>query len=116
MNGDVQKYFESAPQRRRERLEVLHAMILELFPESVVDMGYKMPTYHVGEGWIAIVNQKQYVSLYTCGSHHIEEFKRKCPTINTGKGCIRFKDNDRLPLSAIQSVIRHAIEYPKSTT
>ena len=113
MNRDVLNYIKALPKKRRERLEILHAMILELFPPAVVDMQYKMPTYHVGEGWVAIANQKDYVSLYTCGYHHIEKFKKKHPRINAGKGCIRFKDNDALPLSDLKSVVRHAIEHPK---
>jgi len=40
---------------------------------------------HVGDGWVAIANQKHYVSLYTCGYHHIERFKQRCPRIKTGK-------------------------------
>jgi len=72
-----------------------------------------MPTYKVKNGWVALANQKRYVSLYTCGAHHIAEFKVKYPAINTGKGCINFKSKDPVPVTALKKVVRHAIENPK---
>ena len=113
MHSSVKQYMKNALPERQERLKMLHDMILKLYPTAVVDMCYKMPTYHMGEGWVSVANQKHYVSLYTCGSHHIEQFKKKYPRINTGKGCIRFKDRDTLPLSDLQAVVKHAMKYPK---
>jgi uncharacterized protein YdhG (YjbR/CyaY superfamily) len=72
-----------------------------------------MPTYRKGEGWVALANQKNYISLYTCGYHHIESFKTHYPDIKTGKGCINFRDKDDIPLKDIEAVVRHAIEHPK---
>lgn len=37
-------------------VEQLHELILGLFPEAEVTMAYKMPTYKVGEGWVAVAN------------------------------------------------------------
>lgn len=114
MNDQVQAYFDALPANRKSRIESLHSLILTLFPDAVVDMQYKMPTYRFGDGWVAVANQKNYISLYTCGFHHIEDFKAKHPSTKTGKGCINFRDKDPLPLSDIESVVTHAIEHPKS--
>jgi len=76
-------------------------------------MSYRMPTYKVKDGWVAIANQKRYVSLYTCGAHHIAGFKEKYPGIRTGKGCINFKATDQIPVAAVKAVIKHAIEQSK---
>ena len=67
MNIDdgVNAYFRSVPRERVQRLKTLHDLILKHFPEATVDMKYNMPTYRVAEGWVAIANQKHYVSLYT---------------------------------------------------
>jgi uncharacterized protein YdhG (YjbR/CyaY superfamily) len=72
-----------------------------------------MPTYRIGEGWVAIANQKHHVSLYTCGYHHIEAFRKAHPRIKTGKGCINFRDRDELPTEDIRQVVQHAIRQPK---
>lgn len=113
MNKELQIYIQSVPPARSERFNTIHSLIINLYPDAVVDLSYKMPTYKVGEGWVALANQKQYLSLYTCGYHHIEAFKENNPAIKTGKGCINFRDKDELPIDDIELVIRHAIEHPK---
>ena len=113
MNSDVAEYFAAVPAGRRSGIETLHALIIRRYPQAVVDMSYKMPTYRVGEGWVALANQKNYISLYTCGYHHIEAFKARHPKIKTGKGCINLRDKDELPLADLERVIEHAIEHPK---
>ena len=58
MKNDVQDYFNTVPDSRRAHIDNLHSLIVELFPEAIVDMKYKMPTYSYAEGWVAIANQK----------------------------------------------------------
>jgi uncharacterized protein YdhG (YjbR/CyaY superfamily) len=106
-------YLRSVPEARKALLDELHAMVLRLYPQASVAMQYKMPTYHVGESWVAIANQKHYVSLYTCGYHHIGRFKQRCPQIKTGKGCINLKVTDDIPWPELESVVKHAIDHPK---
>ncbi len=113
MNIEIENYFKTVSVDRRERFNILHSLIVKLYPAVVVDMSYKMPTYKVGEGWVALANKKNYISLYTCSHHHIESFKENNPGIKTGKGCINFKDKDDLPIKDIKQVIKHAIEQPK---
>lgn len=110
---EVESYLLSIPEPRRARARQLHDMILEHYPRARVDLQFRMPTYHVGEGWVALANQKHYLSLYTCGYHHIAAFRRKHPRIRTGKGCINLRDRDPLPLADLRAVVRHAIESPK---
>ena len=113
MNTEVVEYIQSVPGERIERFNTLHFLIIKLYPEVVVDMSYKMPTYRFSDGWVALANQKNFISLYTCGYHHIESFKENNPQIRTGKGCINFKDKDDLPIKDIERVIRHSFEHPK---
>jgi len=113
MNRQVEKYFDAVPEDRRPLVEKLHDLILELYPDATVGLDYKMPTYKVNEGWVALANQKRYVSLYTCGEIHLAQFKKKHPDIPTGKGCINFKPNVKIPLASVRQVVRHAIDHPK---
>lgn len=112
-DADVRAYFDSVPDSRVAHVEALHGLILKLFPDATVDMRYKMPTYRFGDGWVALANQKNHVSLYTCGAHHLVEFKKTHPRIKTGKGCINFRESDVLPLDDLKAVIEHAIRHPK---
>jgi uncharacterized protein YdhG (YjbR/CyaY superfamily) len=76
-------------------------------------MSYKMPTYRAVTGWVALANQKNYISLYTCAASHLESYKQKYPEQKTGKGCINFRDGDEIHLDDLEAVIRHAIENAK---
>ena len=113
MPNTTQEYFTALPSDRRTILDALQHLILSLYPDATIDMQYKMPTYHAGDGWVALANQKDHVSLYTCGESHLVEFKQKHPDIKTGKGCINLKPIDDLPLEDIEQVVGHAIEHPK---
>ena len=107
------QYLATVPQERRDMVAELHAIVLSVYPEAEVSMRYRMPTYEVADGWVALANQKRYVSLYTCGYHHIAGFKAEHPTYKTGKGCINFKPSEPIPADAVRQVVRHAIEHPK---
>ncbi|NND69781.1 MAG: DUF1801 domain-containing protein [Halioglobus sp.] len=104
-------YLAGMPAGRRERVDALRDLIRSLYPDATESMDYKMPTFRQGEGWVAVANQKQYISLYTCAAEHLAPFKEKHPKINTGKGCIRFKDRDELPLADLEQVIKSAMEF-----
>jgi len=113
MDKAIEAYFASVPEVRKQIVNALHNLIVGLYPKASVDMRYKMPTYLFGDGWVALANQKHYVSLYTCGYHHIAEFKEKHPKIKAGKGCINFMPGDQLPLQDLKAVVKHAITQPK---
>ena len=113
VDEDVRRYLDAVPDARKAHIDTLHSAIMEYFPESMVNMKYKMPTYCYGKGWVALANQKNYVSLYTCSADHLEEFRKKYPHYKTGKGCINFREKDEIPVDAVKAVIRHAILHPK---
>lgn len=113
MNKQVQKYLAAIPVDRRARFRQLHELVLSLYPDAQVDLSYRMPTYKSGAGWVALANQKQYISLYTCAAQHIAGFRKKYPSIKTGVGCINFKPTDPVPVAAVRGVIRHAMQQIK---
>jgi uncharacterized protein YdhG (YjbR/CyaY superfamily) len=113
MHRAVQRYFDDIPENRRERFMSIHNLIVQLYPNAAIDMEYKMPTYRVGDGWVALANQKHYISLYTCGESHLLPYKTKHPTQRTGKGCINFRARDDIHSDDLAAVIKHAIESPK---
>lgn len=92
----------------------IHKLIRKLYPDATIDMSYRMPTYRVGDAWVALANQKQYISLYTCGTSHLGSYGEKYPQQKTGKGCINFRDGDAIHLDDLGAVIKHAIESPKT--
>ena len=109
MKKEILKYFDAVPAPRKLKVLKLHALIVARFPDANIDMHYSMPTYRHGNDWVAIANQKNYVSLYTCSSEHIAKFRADHPDIKTGKGCINFRDRDAIPEAAVRQVIEHAM-------
>ena len=107
----LNSYIEVLPEARRIKLQRLADLIISLYPSAEVSMKYKMPTFTIDAGWVAIANQKNYVSLYTCSAQHLEQFKQSYPAIKTGTGCINFKDKDDLPIDALKQVITSAMDF-----
>jgi len=97
------------PERRTQALTV-HELILGLFSRVQVSMKYKMPTYESDHGWIAIGNQKNYWSVYTCSPEKIECYVRRHPRIKHGKGCLNFKPNDTVNADDLEPVVRNALQ------
>ena len=109
----VNDYIQSISDQRLDRYMSIHNLILKLYPDAFVDMSYKMPTYKAGDGWVALANRNNYISLYTCGASHLESYKKTQPQQKTGKGCINFRERDVIHLDDLETVIMHAVSHPK---
>lgn len=108
-------YLARVPDRRSERFAALRELVRSLYPDARESMRYKIPTYEREQGgWVALANQKQYISFYTCSPEHIAPFKSLYPDIKTGKGCINFRDRDEFAIEDLAPVIRSAMEQVKT--
>jgi len=115
VKADLKTYFDKLPADRRQSVLELHHLVVSSVEGLTVNLAYRMPTYRRGDGWVALANQKNYISLYTCSAEHLAEFKARHPDIKTGKGCINFQPGRKIPFEDLRAVIVHAIEHPKST-
>ncbi len=112
MKDDAQaiaRYVAQVPQARRERALALHGLILTLFPQVEVSLAHRMPTYRLGENFVAWASQKRHLALYTCGEARIAGFRARHPEIDAGRGCLRFRDSQRLPLADLAQVVKGAL-------
>ncbi len=50
-----------------------------MVPAANIRIKYGMPTFEMNSGWVAVANQKNYVSLYTCSPDHIAPYREKHP-------------------------------------
>ena len=104
------QYLKNVPPKRKQIFLELLDLVNTMYPNSNPSMKYKMPTFTNGDGWVAIANQKNYISLYTCSAEHLEEFKKRHPKVKTGKGCVNIQDRDDFPVAELASVIKSAME------
>lgn len=107
MDPAVQSYFDAIPETHRHLFDRLHSMIIELYPEPAMSISYGIPTYTVGRRRVYLGLWKGGVSLYAVP---VEEFKKKHPSIKTGKGSLNFRLTDVLPEADIREAARQGIE------
>ena len=112
MTADFEQYAARATDDRRPLFDALHEIITGLCPEALQVIWYRMPTYRVGDGWVALGYWREGVSLYTNSPEHIAPIKAAHPKIKTNKASINFRAGAELPLEAVEQVVRHAMEHP----
>ena len=103
----VPAYLEEVPGERRAVMRKLRALIRKAAPRAAESMRYGMPTYELGgELFCAFASQKGYLALYLCDTQVVARFRSELGTTNCGKGCIRYRNPEILPLDVIERLLR----------
>ncbi len=113
MKNEIDTYLSGIPAERKDKLEAIRKAFLNSADGLRETMKYKMPTYEKGSGWVCIGNQKKYISVYFCSAELIENIRKKHPDIDTGKGCVRIKDHQQVPLADLVSSFKKAMQAKK---
>ena len=121
-----EEYLAELSPERREAVSAVREVILDNLPEGYEEgMEYGMISYHVpldrhpdtynGRplGVAALASQKNYMSLYLLGVCYDPETERRFKErfaasgkkLDMGRGCLRFKKLDDLPLEVIAGAI-----------
>lgn len=125
----VAQYLRELPPEKRRVVAKVRAVIRRNLPKGFVEsmsfgmIGYGIPlsryphTYN-GEplGLIALAAQKHYFALYlytvyadaAAGKQFRVAYERTGKKLDMGKGCVRFKDLDSLPLDLIGKTVAAA--------
>jgi uncharacterized protein YdhG (YjbR/CyaY superfamily) len=128
----VDGYLSALPPDRREALATVRAAILKHLPEGYVEtIGFGMIAYVIplarfpktynGQPLMiaALASQKTYMSVHLLNLYghpptlkwFVEEFKNAGKKLDMGKGCVRFKSLDDLPIDLIgQTVARCPVD------
>lgn len=104
------QYMADLPSVRRKRLARLIAAISKWFPKASLTMKYNMPTFELGENWVALANMKNYISVYTCSPHHISHYTGRHPEVKFGKGCLNFRDGDEIHMKDLKKTVKSALK------
>lgn len=110
---ELDEYLGGLSEMRLEMYRALERIIRKVAPDVRVSMRYRMPTFERGANWVAVGNQKHYLSLYTCSAQFLESFRVAHPAIKCGKGCINFRDKDDIPHKDVEDVVRKAFTFQK---
>lgn len=104
----VAGYLDELPEDRRAALAQLRKLIRKVAPKAVESMQYGMATYAMGDMLCALASQKGYMALYVGGAALVAH-RQKLKGLNCGKGCIRFKSIDDLPLDEVTVILQDAV-------
>ena len=109
----VDKYYSTIPEFRLNRIQKIRSTFLKSDNEVRESFKYKMPTFEKDGNWVALANQKNYISVYFCSEDLISNIRKKHPELNTGKGCVRIKDNNQIPLLELKKSFTRALKLKK---
>jgi hypothetical protein len=122
----VEAYLDELPADRRGTVEAVRAVVLDHLPTGFEEgmqhgmIGYyvplsRYPTTYNGEplGIAALANQKRYISLYLMGIYandadawwFREQWTLSGKRLDMGKGCVRFKNLDDVPLDVVGAAV-----------
>jgi len=104
-----QEYIDSLPRIRRDRLSELKERFERAVPEVQLTMRYKMPTFERGDHWACLGNQKHHISIYFCSEAINAPVVANNPKLNCGKGCVRIRDTQEVPIEDLVDAYRRAM-------
>jgi uncharacterized protein YdhG (YjbR/CyaY superfamily) len=106
----VTEYLDELDPTCRAAVERLRTLVRAAVPDATETMHYRMPTYELSRPVCSIGVQKHHVALYLCEIKALERHRDAFGHLDCGKGCIRFRDLDDLPLDAVRDLLEDAAD------
>ena len=104
----VSEYLKELPADRKAALGKLRALINRIAPKATEGMKYGLPSF--GD-LCAFASQKNYMALYVCEGDIVDAYRAELGKLSCGKGCIRFKRVEDLPLATIESILKDILKW-----
>ena len=102
----VDDYLGELPPERQAALARIREIARERLPGHVEVMRYGMMSFERGGvGEVAVASQKQYVAVYFMGGDVFEQNAERLQGHDHGKGCLRFKDVDRIDYALLADLM-----------
>lgn len=105
------RYLAGIPAERREAIDRVWQAVRKSVPAGYTEkITPKFLTFMAGDEWyLALANQKNYLSLYLCSVYVFPELKAKLDNsgkkLKCGKSCINFQRAEDLPLDTIAEIV-----------
>jgi len=91
MDDAVRGYVDALSARNRALFDRVHGLILDVHPDAIVALSYKMPSYQVGSRRIYVGVWQHGVSLYGWGGDRDAGFTARHPDLISGRATIRLR-------------------------
>ena len=107
---EVDQYLKALEPDRQTALTQLRSLVLDVVPDAVETLKYRMPTYAYGDHVLcAFASQKRYMSLYV-DIELLEKHQDELGHLDLGKSCIRFKRMEQLPLDVVRTILIETVD------
>ena len=106
-----EQYLSNLPPERRDEVDEVWRAVRASMPAGYTEeVGPKYLLFNAGDQqYVALANQKNYISLYLIPLYVFPELKAKLDAsgsnVKCGKGCINFKRAGDLPMEVIAEII-----------
>jgi uncharacterized protein YdhG (YjbR/CyaY superfamily) len=94
MDDAVRDFIDAIGPEQRPLFDRVHWLIMEAYPQAVVVLSYKMPTYKVDDRRLYVGVWKHGVSFYGWDEGRGAGFTARHPELSSGKGTIRLSPGD----------------------
>jgi len=108
-NSEANAYIKKLSDDRRKFLEAIRKIVFDVVPEAEETFQYKMPTYEYHGLLFSMASQKHHVGLYFCNEKSLAKFKDKLKGIDCGKGCLRFRKLEDVPLLLVKQILNQSV-------
>ena len=105
------EHLAALPPERRTEVEKVWRLVRRSMPDGYVEeIGPKFLSFKAdGEWYVALANQKNYISLYLMPVYIFPELRAKLDgsgkKLKCGKSCVNFRRADELPLETIAEIV-----------
>jgi hypothetical protein len=106
-----EQYLAGLQPERRSEIERVWRLVRQHMPDGYVEeIGPKFLSFKADDDWyVALANQKNYISLYLMPVYVFPELKAKLDRsgkdLKCGKSCINFKRAEELPLEVLAEIV-----------
>lgn len=95
----VRSYLDGIDPEFRPLFDRIHRLVMAAYPDAVVVLSYKIPTFKVGRRKLFVGAWKHGVSLYGWSQDRVGDFTARHPALRTSKGTIQLRPRDAAGIS-----------------
>ncbi len=106
----VAAYLAELSPDRKAAMTQLRTVIREVAPMAAERMQYGIPAYEVGELLCVFAAQKNYFAFYLLDTEIVAKFRPQLGKLSMGKGCIRFRAIEELPMDLVRQMLVEAVQ------
>ena len=110
MQISVDDYISYYPEKTRERLQKIRAIIRQCAPEATETISYGMPAYGVLVYFAAYGN---HIGFYPTPAG-VNAFREELVDYHTSKGAIQFPHEKPLPYKLLEEIVRFRVAENKN--